>query len=63
MAKNLVIKNNIKKAVKELDKEEQIGNIAGDVAVELQKKTEEILDSAIKRAKANNRRTLFGRDL
>ena len=63
MVKNLVIKNNIKKAVKELDKDEQIGNIARDVAIELQKKTEEILKEGIKRAKANNRRTLFGRDL
>ena len=60
---NLVIKNNIKKAVKELDKEDQIGNIASDVAVELQKKVEDILEDGIKRAKSNNRRTLFGRDL
>ena len=63
MMANLVIKNNIKKAVKELDKEDQIGNIASDVAVELQKKVEDILEDGIKRAKSNNRRTLFGRDL
>ena len=60
---NLVIKNNIKKAIKELDKDGQIGNVASDVAIELQRKTEEILKEGIKRAKANNRRTLFGRDL
>lgn len=62
MAK-LIIKNNIKKAVDELDKEKQVGNIAGDVAIELEKKVEEILDRGIKRAKANGRRTLYARDL
>ena len=34
--------NNIKKVVKDLDKEEQIGNIAGDVSIELEKKVEEM---------------------
>ena len=60
---NLIKANNIKRIVKELDKENQIGNISGDVAVELNKKVEEILEEGIKRAKLNNRRTLFGRDL
>lgn len=59
----LIKANNIKKVVKELDKDGQIGNIAGDVAVELNKLIEEILNNGIRRAKANNRRTLFGRDL
>jgi len=61
MAK-LIIKNNIKQAVREIDKENSISSISGDVAVELQKKIEELLENAVKRAKANNRRTLFGRD-
>ena len=60
---NLIVKNNIKKAVDEMDKEKQVGNIAGDVAPALQRKVEEILDEAIKRAKANGRRTLYARDL
>jgi len=60
---NLVIKNNIKKAIKELDLGDDISSVSGDVSVELQKKVEEILRSGIKRAKDNNRRTLFGRDL
>ncbi len=59
----LIVKNNIKKAVSELDKEKQVGNIAGDVAPELEKKIEEILSHGSKRAKANNRRTLYARDL
>lgn len=55
---NLIIKSNIKKveALKEL-------NIAGDVADELNKKIEELLKKAAQRAKANNRRTMFARDL
>lgn len=60
---NLIKANNIRKAVEELDKDKNIGSIAGDVAVELNKKVEHILNEGIKRAKANNRRTLFGRDL
>ena len=62
MAK-LIIKNNIKSAVEELDKEKSITSVAGDVALELQKKVDELLVNAIKRAKSNNRRTLLGRDL
>jgi len=59
----LIIKNNIKKVVKELDKENSVGNIASDVAEALEKKVEALLEDGVKRAKANNRRTLFGRDL
>ncbi len=60
---NLIKQNNIKKIVKEIDKENKVRNIAGDVSLELEKKTIEVLEKAIKRAKENNRRTLFGRDL
>lgn len=59
----LIVKNNIKGAIKELDKENNISSVAGDVAIELQKKVDAILEEGIKRAKANNRRTLLGRDL
>ena len=62
MAK-IIIKNNIKKLVKELDKENNISSVSGDVAIELQKRIDEIIEKGIARAKANNRRTLFGRDL
>jgi len=53
---NLIIKSNIKQAIKEL-------NIASDVADELNKKIEEILQKAEQRAKANGRKTLYARDL
>ena len=59
----LIVKSNIKKVVKELDKEDAISSIAKEVGTALEKKVEEILEKAIKRAKANKRRTLQARDL
>jgi histone H3/H4 len=59
----LIIKSNIRKTVKELDKENTISAVADEVGVALERKVEEILDDAIKRAKANNRRTIQARDL
>lgn len=59
----LVIKSNIKKVVKELDKENAVSSVAEEVGTALDRKVEEILDNAIKRAKANGRRTLQARDL
>jgi len=60
---NLIIKSNIRKAVKELDKEGRVPNIALEVEEALNKKVEHILKEAIERAKANSRRTLQARDL
>ena len=59
----LIVKNNIRKVVKELDKENSVSSVADEVGTALERKVEEILDNAIKRAKANNRRTLQARDL
>ena len=59
----LIIKSNIKKVVERLDKEKSISAIAEDVWMNLEKRTEEILDKAIKRAKENKRKTLQGRDI
>tara|TARA_Y100000310_G_scaffold344631_1_gene458427 strand:- start:2011 stop:2199 length:189 start_codon:yes stop_codon:yes gene_type:complete len=59
----LIVKNNVKSAIKELDSEEDISSVASDVSLELQRKVDSILAEGIKRAKANNRRTLLGRDL
>ena len=59
----LVIKNNIRKVVKELDKENKISSVAVEVETEIERKVEEILDAAIKRASENGRRTLQARDL
>ena len=62
MAK-LIVRNNIKQAVKELDKENSVSSVAEEVGTALERKVEDILDQAIKRAKANGRRTLKARDL
>ena len=59
----LIVKNNIRKVVKSLDKENALSSVAYEVETALEKKVEEILEMAIKRAKANGRRTLQARDL
>lgn len=59
----LIIKSNIRKVVKELDKENSISSVADEVETALERKTENILIDAIKRAKENKRRTLQARDL
>ena len=51
----LIVRSKIKGAV-EL-------NVSEEVAVELEKKVEDILKKAEERAKANFRRTIFARDL
>ncbi len=60
---SLIVKSNIRKAVKELDKENSISSVADEVEQALERKTEEILRDAIKRARENGRRTLQARDL
>ena len=60
---SLIVKNNIRKVVKELDKENAVSSVAEEVGLELEKKVEDILEKAIDRAKANNRRTIQARDL
>jgi len=59
----LIVKSNIKKVVKELDKENSVSSVADEVGLELEKKVEDILIEGIKRARANGRRTLQARDL
>ena len=60
---SLIIKSNIRKVVKELDKDDAIGSVADEVETALDRKVEDILRYAIKRAKENKRRTLQARDL
>jgi len=62
-AGGLIVKSNIKKVVKEIDKEKAVTSVAEEVGMALEKKTEDILREAIKRARANQRRTLQARDL
>ena len=59
----LIVKSNIKKVVNELDKEDSVSSVAEEVGMAMERKVEEILTDAIKRAKANGRRTLQARDL
>ncbi len=59
----IIVKSQIRKKVKELDEEKVIGNVAEEVEEALDKKVEELLSGAIKRAKANQRKTLQARDL
>jgi len=59
----LIVKNNIRKVVKELDKENAVSSVAEEVGMALERKVEDILENAIGRAKANGRRTIQARDL
>ena len=60
----LIVKSNIKKVVKELQgSDEQITSVAEEVGTALERKVEDLLANAIKRAKENHRRTLHARDL
>jgi histone H3/H4 len=59
----IIIKSNIRPLVKELDKENMISSVADEVEIALERKVENILIDAIKRAKENKRRTLQARDL
>lgn len=59
----LIVKSNIKKAVKDLQKEEDITSVAEEVGFALERKIEEVLEKAIERAKSNKRKTLHARDL
>jgi len=56
MADSLVVKAKIKDAAKGM-------NVAGDFAEALSGKVKELVDEAIKRAKANGRKTVQSRDL
>ncbi|MGV8152143.1 MAG: hypothetical protein ACP5OG_03605 [Candidatus Nanoarchaeia archaeon] len=59
----IVIKSKIRELVKKLDPEGSVNNVAEEVEAEIDKKVEEMLANAIKRARANQRRTLQARDL
>ncbi len=60
---SLIVKSNIRKTVKELDKENAISSVAEEVGTALERKVGDLLAEGIKRAKANKRRTLQARDL
>ena len=49
----LIVKSNIKKVVKELDRDNSVSSVADEVGMALERKASEFLEEAIKRAKAN----------
>jgi histone H3/H4 len=55
---NLIVRSNIRKALKG-----KIDNVAEEVEEALNDKVHELLDKAVERAKANQRRTIQARDL
>ena len=55
---NLIVRSNIRKALKE-----KIPNVAEEVEEALNEKVHRVLEEAVERAKANQRRTLHARDL
>lgn len=55
---NLVVRSNIRKALKD-----KIANVAEEVEDALNNKVHKILEEAVERAKANQRKTLHARDL
>jgi len=59
----IIVKSKIREVVKKLDSENIVTNVAEEVEDALEKKVEQVLEDAIRRAKANQRRTLLARDL
>jgi len=59
----IIVKSKIREVVKQLDEENSISSVAEEVENELEEKVNEVLKKGIKRAKANQRRTLLARDL
>jgi histone H3/H4 len=60
---SLINKSAIRPRIKELDKDKIISSVADEVETALERKVENILIDAIKRAKENKRHTLQARDL
>jgi len=59
----IVVRTKIKEIVKKIDEEGIVNNISEEVGDALDKKVEDILKDAVRRAKANQRKTLLARDL
>ena len=59
----IIVKKKIREIIKKLDGGDTVSNVSEDVGPALDNLVEEILKKAISRAKKNQRRTLFARDL
>lgn len=58
----MIIKSKIREVVESTGTKE-VNNISEDVCEALDKKTREMIKEGVKRAEANHRRTLYGRDI
>ncbi len=61
----IVVKSQISGLVKEINKRRnfKINNVTSDFSDELDQKVRKVIERAMERAHANNRRTLMGRDI
>lgn len=59
----IIVKSKLREIVKKIDEEGSVGNVSDDVGPALDGIVEDILKKAVGRAKKNQRRTLFARDL
>jgi len=59
----IIIKSKVRDIVKKLDPQGAVSSVAEEVEAELDKKVEEMISNGIKRARANQRKTLLARDL
>ena len=59
----IIVRTKIKEIVREIDEDKIVNNISEEVGPAIDEKVKQILRDAVKRAKANQRRTLFARDL
>lgn len=58
----IIVRTHVRKVVEEIDQQKVI-NISNDFFVELCKKVEDIVKDSCKRARANGRNTVMGKDL
>jgi len=59
----IIVRTKIKDIVKEVDESGVVNNISEDVGPAIDEKVKQMIKEAVKRAKANQRKTLFARDL
>ncbi len=61
----VVVKSQIAGIVKKINDEKgyRVDNVTTDFAPELDRKVRQLIETAVERAHANNRRTLMGRDV
>jgi len=59
----IIVRSKIKGVVRKLDEEGKMPNVSEDIGPELDRIVEEVLKKGIERARKNQRRTLFARDL